>query len=114
MGEPETDTVGRRPFAAVMQEARKGGLHDEASEAVASVTEQVIDVGKPGTVTIKLTIKPGPEDGTVEIIDEVKAVAPKPKRRSVFFADDHGNLSRRDPRQPELPLAAVENDRQVS
>lgn len=100
----------RRPFAAWLTEQRNGSLHAELSEALASVVEAVTELNKQGTVTLKVTVKPI-EDGSgaaVFVSDEVKTSPPEPARpQAMFFADSRGNLSRRDPRQVELPLRRV-------
>jgi hypothetical protein len=104
---PESPQV--RPFAAVLQEHRNGGLHSELSERLAEVVSAVRQLGKPGAVTVTLTLKPADGQGNAVVVtDEIKTKVPQPERPSgLFFADDHGNLSRRDPRQPELPLRQV-------
>jgi hypothetical protein len=94
----------RKPFAQFLQEARKGGLHTELSDELAALVQSCIETGKKGKLALTVTV----EDGTVSIVDDVKVTTPKPDARpSIFFADDDGNLSRTNPRQVELPLAAV-------
>lgn len=100
-GPPETPD--RRPFTQFLHEQRRGGLHAELSETLAEVVDGVMEHGKQGTVTLKLTIAPA-NDGAVFVADEVKASVPEgDKEKSLFFADSRGNLSRRDPRQSEIP-----------
>lgn len=97
-----------RPFAAVLQEQRSGGLHSELSEQLAAVVAAVAEHGKPGSVMVTLNVKPSEMPGAIVVSDDVKAKVPQPdKPASLFYSDDHGNLSRRDPRQPELPLREV-------
>ena len=96
-----------KPFAAFLQEQRQGGLAVELSELLADTVAAVSEHQKAGTVTLTVKIKPAGENA-VSITDEVKCKAPEgDKPSSLFFADDEGNLSRRDPRQPELPLRRV-------
>jgi hypothetical protein len=98
-----------RPFAAVLQEQRQGGLHSELSELLAEVVHAVETHGKPGALTVTLQIKPAEMPGAIIVLDDVKAKVPEAdKGGSLFYPDDRGNLSRRDPRQPELPLRKVE------
>jgi len=99
-----------KPFAGVLREVRKGNLHSELSDALQEVTTAVIEHSKPGEIALKLKIKPtGEEAATVMIEDAVTTKVPQPTRpQSMFFADDEGNLNRRDPRQAELPVQAVE------
>lgn len=94
-----------RPFAAWLQEQRNGLLHSELSDKLAELVETIQEHEKSGTLTLTISIRPSKVYGAVEIEDTVKVKAPEADRDAgLFFADSHGNLSRRDPRQPELPL----------
>lgn len=98
----------RRLFATWLQEQRNGGLHHELTEGLAEVTTAVQDLQKAGSLTLTLKIVPaGKEQQAVIIADDVKVKAPAARGSSMFFTDPHGNLYRRDPRQPELPLRDV-------
>ena len=105
-----------RPFAAVLGEHRKGMTMLELSKALATVSAAVIEHGKAGSVTLKLTVKPlaGTADGTVVLSDEIVAKIPAGERgSSIFFSDDGGNLTRTNPYQPELPgMRALEGGRE--
>lgn len=94
------------PFASWVQEQRGGLLHSELSELLAQLTRDVVHEGKGGTLTLKITIAPSKAKyGPLVISDDVVMKAPQPERDAAFFyADEAGNLSRRDPRQPELPF----------
>lgn len=106
---PREDAPSVRPFAAVLQEQRQGGLHSELSEQLAELVAAVAAHGKAGSLTVTLNVKPAEMPGAIVVSDDVKSKVPQPdKPASLFYSDDHGNLSRRDPRQPELPLRKVE------
>lgn len=97
-----------KPFAQFLQEQRKGVLHTELSEALQELAAAVLEHDKAGTLAVTFTVAPGPEEGTVKVSDRLSLKAPEAdKKPSVFWPDDQGNLSRRDPRQPELPLREV-------
>lgn len=94
------------PFIDFVGTLRRGTLLDDAAEALQEVTQAVQETGKPGTVTIQFQVRPASKhDATMLVIrDKVSAKTPEPDRaETVFFATDDGQLSRRDPRQPELP-----------
>jgi hypothetical protein len=94
-----------KPFGAVVQEQRNGLLHSELSEKLADLVGAVLEHEKPGALTLTIKVTPNKDGSSLLVTDDVKVKAPAaPRRPSVFFADSHGNLSRRDPRQPELPL----------
>lgn len=97
---PQTKTI-----VAFLAEHRQGGLANEASEQLAEVTEAARRLGKKGSLTITITVDPIKDNsaGLVNVSDEIKAKIPKePTPGSTFFTDERGNLSRRDPRQPEI------------
>lgn len=99
------DEPHRRPFAAFLREQRAGELHQELTDALAEVVQAVDHHGRSGTLTLTISISPSKVNGAVEVADKVASKLPEAERDvGLFFADGSGNLSRRDPRQPELPL----------
>lgn len=99
-----------RPFAAVLQELRKGLAHGELSEALAEVVAGVIQHEKDGTLTLQIKVKAQGDGEAVKLIDKITKNVPRPEAKpTVFFADERGNVSRRHPRQQELPLRAVDD-----
>jgi hypothetical protein len=99
---------GARPFTQFLQEQRKGGLHLDLTDGLAEVVRAVMEHGKQGTLAVSLKIKPI-GDGQVQIIDAVKVGAPEgEKAASIFYTDEQGNVSRKNPhQQEELPLKQV-------
>ena len=99
-----------KPFGAWLQEQRNGSLHRELGEALAEISQQVEALNKPGKLTLTISVKPaGTAQHMVIVADTIKADVPQPDRpTSMFFTDEAGNLSRRDPRQAELPLKSVD------
>jgi hypothetical protein len=100
--------VEPNPFNQVLLDIRQGSLHAELSEHLQELVATVAEREKPGTLTLTLKVSPaGRKTQQYEIADDVTVRPPKPERgSSLFFALD-GNLSRSDPRQPELPLREV-------
>lgn len=104
----EVQEVATKLFAAFIQEQREGLLHRELSEVLADLGQACIDLQKDGSVTLTLKVKPaGKEQNAVFITDSVKVKMPEDRPPAMFFADSHGNLSRRDPRQQALDLKDV-------
>ena len=59
--------------------------------------------GKAGSITLTIKVA-GDGRGRVQVLDEVKLRLPEYNRpQTSFFIDKHGNASRRDPNQPEIP-----------
>lgn len=97
-----------RNFNEILGEIDGGLLQQLLSEKLAEVVRNVGDVEKPGTLTLKLGIKPNGE-GKVFIDAKVEAKSPeKPVDTSMFYATPTGDLSRRDPEQEaKLGIRAV-------
>jgi hypothetical protein len=93
-----------RPFADVLRDLDGGRVHTELSDALQKLVKAVEDTGKKGTVQFSITVGPSKTEAPFEAIPAVVVKLPMPARRaSVFYADDDGNLVRRDPRQQEIP-----------
>lgn len=93
------------PFAATLQDLDEGRLHAELTDALSEVVAQVMQQGKAGKLTLSLTIKPAARRSDAVVVGaSIAKKLPEPDRpESLFFATDDGGLSRRNPKQPELP-----------
>lgn len=99
--------MGARPFMDLLREHRQGLSHDELTEALQRLVEAVTEERKPGTLTLRLTIRPQ-GDGTVLVSDDITSKPPKrTKAGSMFFVTPENNLERQDPRQTALPLHEI-------
>jgi hypothetical protein len=104
-----TDRPQTKPFAQWLQEQRGGNLHGELSEALAELVQTVMDTQRGGRLVLTVSVKPNKDGITCMVEDQHKVTPPKGDiTPSLFYTDEHGNLSRRDPRQPELPLSKVQ------
>lgn len=102
----DTDEKVVRPFSTFLIEQRNGALAAELGEHLNELVEAVTETGKEGSLTVVVKIKP--EGNMLLVSDDVRVKLPVIKRSaSVFYADADSNLTRKDPRQPELPLAEV-------
>lgn len=97
-------------FTDILRQIRKGAPVEEATHALADVVKAVDETGKPGQITITLTIKPAKHGGPEKtIIAEVKAKKPRSDiAPAIFFSNDEGDLVRVDPRQEEMELHEVD------
>ena len=101
----DTDKVVR-PFSTFLIEQRNGALAVELGEALNELVEAVTETTKEGSLTLVIKIKP--EGAVLLVSDDVRLKLPAVKSAaSIFYADAGNNLTRKDPRQPELPLAEV-------
>lgn len=92
-----------RPFNSFLSDLKNGDVHNEMTEGLQAVVAAVEAHDKEGSLTLKLTIKPNKGDGTVFVIDEIRAKCPESTRpASLFYIDKTHNLIREDPRQMKL------------
>jgi hypothetical protein len=114
---PEDTDAGQqvRPFAAVLTELAKGQIHERASELLHELVQAVIEHEKKGSITVKIEVAPiAKHDTSVLVVTgDVESRPPKTPPANAFFVDDTGNLSRRDPKQPELPFQVAGANRQA-
>jgi hypothetical protein len=94
-----------RSFADTLKDIRDGALVTELPTQLTDLITAILATRKSGSLTLKLTIKPIDRDSkTLLIVDTVKVDAPEPDRgTTIAFATEENDLTRRDPRQPDLP-----------
>jgi hypothetical protein len=91
-----------------------GAVAADIDDALRNCVRAALECAKPARVTITLDIIPaGSGVGDTPLFrvdDDIKIKLPKKKRdkATLFFADDDCNLTRRNPRQEEIRLEAVE------
>ena len=96
-------------FADTIRQLSGGRLDELLLESMREVIAGVHNTGKPGKLTLILTVKPNEENRTVFIDPDVKTAVPKPNAgASLFFSNEEGELMRTDPLQPEFAFRAVE------
>lgn len=110
--DPETGEVPVRPFADFLREHLRrapeepyGELHDDLSAALHKLTEAVQGVRKKGALTLTITVEPaGRVEHAVTVTGKVALKLPEPDpEEALWFIGRDGNLTRRNPQQPELP-----------
>lgn len=103
----DTAPYPKTAFTDLLHELRAGDAMTDASETLAKLIHDIQSVGKRGSLTLTLTIEPVTKGNTTTlvVVDEIKVKPPKIDEGStIVFANEKGQLSRRDPRQPELPM----------
>lgn len=94
----------------MLTELRDGEMLADLEEAVRQADAAVAETGKAATVTVAITIKPAAKGNTsmVSITDAIRTKLPQPdKGETILFRTKDGTYSRRDSRQPELPIKVV-------
>ena len=89
-------------FLEFLQTFRRGDLLREGDEQLRRVIDAIANTGGDGCITITLPFKTN-KAGQIECTPKVTAKAPqRPMGTGIYFADDDGRLSRRDPRQLDI------------
>lgn len=93
-----------RPITDVLRDIRRGRAVEQATRLLAEVVRAVDETGKPGTVTLTLTVKPEKGGGSQKtLLCSVKHKKPEADiPEAVFFSDEDGDLHRSDPHQSEM------------
>lgn len=107
-----SDDSTARNFAQVLAAIEDGHFHgdlsDKLRDVVGDLENAAMQRGGKAAGTLTLTLKLSLEGGIMEISGDISTKVPKPKRgRSIFYVTPENNLSRRDPKQPDLPLRDV-------
>lgn len=93
-----------REFAAFLLDVNKGQSNLELSEKLHGLIAEVQRTGKAGSLTYKVEVKPeAGTDGLVIVTDQIACKLPQGERRkSLFFVDGNGDLTRDNPQQHSL------------
>lgn len=106
--------MSHRPdlFHHVMTHQRTGLAAEELSAELAKAVAQARLTGKKATLTLTLTIEPQGQSGQYFVRDAIKTRLPElAKETTLFFGTPEGNLTRSDPRQAELNIRSVPDDK---
>jgi hypothetical protein len=95
-------------FISMLLEMRSGKVAADISEKLNELVDAIRDVGKGGSITVKLDIKPKRIDmheGVKDVEVDYKVALSKPERHrgsSIFYLTNEGALTRTDPAQTEM------------
>lgn len=101
--------VQTKPFATTLNELNKGRTHSELSSSLQDLVAAVMDTGKKGTLTLTIIVESAKSHDMVVISDKVVVKKPEARAATMLFVDQHYNLRRDNPEQPQLPLGIVPN-----
>ncbi len=89
-------------FLEFMQSFRRGELLREGDQQLSKVIEAMHATGGDGEINIKLPYKLN-KAGQIECTPKLTAKIPqRPMGTGIYFADDEGRLTRRDPNQYDI------------
>ncbi len=99
-------------FAVLVTGVEDGQLNADITgelEDVLRSLNECIYQGTKGSATITVTVNLLANKGVIEVTGDYKVKMPKKSRgRSIFHIAGGRFLSRKDPRQPDLPLRSVD------
>lgn len=94
---------GNEGIIEVFRSIDRGNFIIDVEEAVKVIVERVLSTQNKGAVQIKLGFEYDNQTEAMRISAEIKETMPKePKKASLFFVTPEGNLSRHNPRQPDM------------
>ncbi|MGV6840600.1 MAG: hypothetical protein ACWA40_10445 [Planktomarina sp.] len=89
-------------FLEFLQSFRRGELLREGDRQLGEVIEAMTYTGGDGEITIKLPFKRN-KAGQIECTPKMTRKIPqRPMGTGIYFSDDEGRLSRRDPNQYDI------------
>ncbi|NDV11649.1 hypothetical protein [Crenobacter caeni] len=100
-----------RLISDVLRDVRHGELIEDATTAMAELVKLVDETGKPGKLTIELTVKPASKGtGTMVVSDKMTIKKPElPRGETIMFGTPEGSLQLSDPRQKTIEFKTVPN-----
>ena len=102
----QTERSELKSALETLKELRHGECVTDLTVALLDLVTAVQASGGKGSVTLTVKVQPfsKADSHTLMLTDEIKGKPPKVDRgATILFSDDHGELSRNDPRQPLLP-----------
>lgn len=96
---------GPKPFVQTLQDLHFGHTADELTDALQECIGASEKTGKATRLTLVIDIKPKKAgSGRYEVVPSVTTKLPAKENEAMdMFVGPDGNLSTRDPRQPDLP-----------
>lgn len=90
-----------RPITDVLRDIRRGRVVDAATLELASIVRDAQSTGKPGELTLTITVTPDKADpDVIKVSCKVKGKSPRPDLPDgMFFANAEGDLLREDPKK---------------
>lgn len=89
-------------FLELIQSFRRGELLRIGDSELSKVMQAMTDTGGDGSITITIPLKFN-KAGQIEVTPKITSKVPqRAMGTGIYFADDEGRLSRRDPNQMDI------------
>lgn len=90
----------------VLGQIRGGAALHDAGKDLEELVAKVLETGKSGTITLKITVEPDKSDDRIVTMQpDVSVKLPKkPRAKGIFFRRPDGSLTKEDPQQIEMQM----------
>lgn len=94
-----------KAFTDELRDLRRGALVEQATERLAELVNAVTATGKPGKLTLELSLKRVGR-GAITVTDKITVKSPEPQvdNETLMFPGPNGSLFTEDPAQQRLDL----------
>lgn len=97
-----------RPITDTLRHIGGGVFIDTASEKLAELVAAVDSSGKPGKITMDITVKKATRGGAMHVTGKLRVTKPAEEpMEAMLFATPEGNLVVEDPHQQKLDLKQI-------
>lgn len=101
--------MNARPITDTLRHIGGGVFIDIASDKMSELVSAVDEQGKPGKLTMEITIKKATRGGAMLVTGKVTMKKPaEPPMEAMLFATPEGNLIADDPKQAKLDLKVAQ------
>lgn len=101
-------------FVDLLGGLRRGVFLEEAEMKLTKLIEEIEETGKAGSMTLTITLKPAKGDAARLVVsDKLALKEPQPEVGDTLMWVQGGRISRRDPRQPELPFVVDDQEEAI-
>jgi hypothetical protein len=112
MAMPTESQHAHRSFSTLIGDLEEGQLHGDLTRAVQEIVAELhnarIESGGEPKASLGVVLNFAFDGDTITVTGTVKTTLPKRRRmRSVFYATEENHLTRRNPRQRDLPFKDV-------
>lgn len=94
-------------FIASITDLNDGATVSDLDRQLREVVMRARETGKPGSITLTLTIEPRGADSVIVVAKVTEKMPKQEEPKSIFFVNEDGALVRDHPKQTTLPFKAA-------
>lgn len=100
--------MSARPITDTLRHIGGGFFIDSASDKMSELVGAVDATGKPGKITLEISVKKATRGGAMHIAGKIRVTKPAEEpMEAMLFATPEGNLVVEDPHQQKLDLKSI-------